>query len=49
VLGKTLFVSSPALEGVFCPHQDALKGWTTYEEGPLFIPLPFNVATIPST
>jgi hypothetical protein len=32
--GMPVFVSSPALQGVFYPHQDALKGWTTYEEKP---------------
>ncbi len=25
-------VSSPALEGVFCPNEDSLKGWTTYQD-----------------
>jgi hypothetical protein len=34
LLGSELivFVSSPALEGVFYPHQDALNGWTTDED-----------------
>jgi hypothetical protein len=39
-----VFVRSPALEGVLVREQDALKGWTTYQERPfLFLhPLPFN-------
>jgi hypothetical protein len=29
---RLIFVGSPALEGVLCPNEDALKGWTTCED-----------------